>query len=116
MTFEDADVIAGWAADEEFCRAAEWTLGLSFEDHREFQARLICSPPSDLARLGAVHEGRLVGYVALKVKSRTAASSASSAGPAPSGAAASGWSPPAPDCDTALRSCTLKRSGPRPST
>lgn len=66
MTLEDADVIAAWATDEEFCRAAEWTLGLSFQEHRQFQAGLICSPPSDLVRLGAVHEGRLVGYVALQ--------------------------------------------------
>lgn len=65
MTLEDADVIGGWAADEAFCRAAQWTLGLSREEHRHFQARLICSPPSDLVRLGALHEGRLVGYVAL---------------------------------------------------
>lgn len=66
MALEDADVIAGWAADKEFCRTAGWTLGLSFEEHREFQARLICSPPSELTRLGAVHEGRLVGYMALQ--------------------------------------------------
>ncbi|OFE15704.1 hypothetical protein BA895_21520 [Humibacillus sp. DSM 29435] len=65
MTLEDADVIAGWAADEDFCRAAEWSLGLSREEHRQFQARLICSPPSDLVRLGAVLEGQLVGYLAL---------------------------------------------------
>lgn len=66
MTLEDADVIAVWAADEDFCRAVDWTLGLSFEEHRHFQARLICSPPSDLVRLGALHEDQLVGYVALQ--------------------------------------------------
>lgn len=65
LTIEDAVVIACWAADEDFCRAAEWSIGRSAEEHRAFQTQLITSPPPGLLRLGAVHGDRLVGYVDL---------------------------------------------------
>ena len=61
----DADVIARWAADPEFCRAADWTVGLPFDQCRAFHRDLIDSPPADLLRLGAVHDAELVGYVDL---------------------------------------------------
>ncbi len=61
----DADVIASWAADPEFCRAADWTVDLPFTKHRHFHQTLIESPPADLIRLGAIHEHVLVGYVDL---------------------------------------------------
>lgn len=60
----DADLIAAWSRDEEFCQAADWSM-LSFEQHRAFQRRLIGSPPDDLVRLGAIQDGHLVGYVDL---------------------------------------------------
>lgn len=66
LEVRDAEVIAGWAADPEFCRAADWTPGLSFVERRRFHQRLIESPPPGLIRLGATHAGgHLVGYVDL---------------------------------------------------
>ena len=57
--------MARWAADAEFCRAAGWTADLPLGEYRRFHRRLIQSPPADLIRLGAVHNGVLVGYVDL---------------------------------------------------
>lgn len=36
----DADAIADWSRDEDFCRAAGWSIR-PVEQHREFQRRLI---------------------------------------------------------------------------
>lgn len=60
----DADLIAAWSRDENFCRAAGWSIH-PVEQHRVFQRRLIADPPADLLRLAAVHDGQLVGYVDL---------------------------------------------------
>ena len=60
----DADRIAAWSSDEDFCRAARWSIR-PLEQHREFQHQLIADPPSDLLRLGVVQHGRLTGYVDL---------------------------------------------------
>jgi RimJ/RimL family protein N-acetyltransferase len=65
LELRDADVMARWAADSEFCRAAGWTADLPHADYRRFHQTLIRSPPTDLIRLGAVHDGILVGYVDL---------------------------------------------------
>ncbi|WP_114905534.1 GNAT family N-acetyltransferase [Ornithinimicrobium murale] len=65
LTAADGEVIAGWAQDPDFCRAAEWSTALSQVEHRDFQRRTITSPPPDLLRLAAEQEGRLVGYVDL---------------------------------------------------
>jgi RimJ/RimL family protein N-acetyltransferase len=59
----DAEVIARWAADPKFCREADWTVDLPFAERRRVQEALIESPPRELIRLGAVHDGVLVGYV-----------------------------------------------------
>ncbi|MGW6279293.1 GNAT family N-acetyltransferase [Kribbella sp. NPDC055071] len=61
----DAEVIAGWAEDLDFCREADWVQGLTFFERRQVHRRVIESPPSDLIRLGAVQGGALVGYVDL---------------------------------------------------
>lgn len=60
----DADGIADWSRDEDFCRAAGWSIR-PVEQHREFQRRLIADSSTDLLRLAAVQDGRLVGYVDL---------------------------------------------------
>lgn len=65
LDVRDADVMARWAADSEFCRAAGWTAGLPHAEYRRFHQGLIQSPPVDLIRLGAIHNGVLVGYVDL---------------------------------------------------
>ncbi len=62
---EDAGVLAGWAADPEFCRQAGWTVGLPFSEVQRFHQRLIEAPPPDLIRLGAISVSTLVGYVDL---------------------------------------------------
>lgn len=62
---EDAGVLAGWAADPEFCREAGWTVGRPFTELQRFHQRLIESPPPELIRLGAISGGTLVGYVDL---------------------------------------------------
>ena len=61
----DAGVLALWALDPKFCVAADWTVGLTYEDCRSFHAKVIADPPADLVRFGAVHRGELVGYVDL---------------------------------------------------
>jgi RimJ/RimL family protein N-acetyltransferase len=60
----DADLIAAWSRDEDFCRAAGWSIR-PVEQHRAFQRRLIANPPADLLRLAAIQDGHLVGYVDL---------------------------------------------------
>ncbi|QDO88092.1 GNAT family N-acetyltransferase [Ornithinimicrobium ciconiae] len=65
LASQDVHVFADWAADEEFCRAAEWTVGLSAQQHHAFHTRLMTSPPHDLLRFAAVLNGRLVGTVDL---------------------------------------------------
>ncbi|WP_157557683.1 GNAT family N-acetyltransferase [Intrasporangium oryzae] len=66
LDLENAETLAYWGTDDEFCRAAGWTVGLSHEDHVTFQRRLIEHPPSDLTRLGVHAQAGLVGYVALQ--------------------------------------------------
>ena len=55
----DADLIAAWSCDADFCRAAGWSIR-PMEQHRAFQRRLIADPPADLLRLAAVQEEGLV--------------------------------------------------------
>ncbi|WP_409484333.1 GNAT family N-acetyltransferase [Arsenicicoccus dermatophilus] len=64
LTVDDATTLASWAADEHFCRVAGWTLGRSVAEHRATFCRRLESAP-DLIRLGATHDGELVGYVDL---------------------------------------------------
>jgi RimJ/RimL family protein N-acetyltransferase len=65
LTPGDAQVIAAWGSDDEFCRAADWTVGMPPSEYRAIQEQLIAQPPSDLIRLGAVFDRQLVGYVDL---------------------------------------------------
>ena len=62
----DAKVIASWASDLEFCRAAEWSHSKSPLEHLQFHQRLISSLPETLVRLGAIELDRLIGYVDLQ--------------------------------------------------
>lgn len=61
---EDARTIGAWGADEAFCRAAGWSVR-PVADLEAFHRRVIADPPPQLLRLGAVADGRLVGYVDL---------------------------------------------------
>lgn len=65
LDLPDAEVMARWAADPEFCHAAGWTMGLPSAHYRRFHEELIRSPPAELTRLGAVRVGDLAGYVDL---------------------------------------------------
>lgn len=65
LEVEDADVIAGWGTDLQFCREADWTVDRPVAERQRALLSLIQSPPLDLVRLGAVHEGVLIGYVDL---------------------------------------------------
>ena len=67
----DAEVMAGWADDPEFCRAADWSRDLPYADRVRFFRRLVEVPPPDLIRLVAVHEHTVVGYVDLAGTRRT---------------------------------------------
>lgn len=60
----DARVVASWALDPVFLAAADWSTR-TIEEYVDFHTRLIADPPADLLRLGAVHDGDLVGYVDL---------------------------------------------------
>ena len=61
----DEEAAVRWAADEEFCRAADWTVGLAPDKVREHWAKIIASTASDFLRLGVELHGELVGYVDL---------------------------------------------------
>jgi RimJ/RimL family protein N-acetyltransferase len=61
----DVDVMAGWAADAGFCRAAEWSVDLPHLEYVAFFRALVEAPPPELLRLAVVRDGRLVGYVDL---------------------------------------------------
>lgn len=61
----DAEVIAAWGADMQFCREAGWSIGMSLAERQQAQRRLVLDPPKDLIRLGTVLDGDLVGYVDL---------------------------------------------------
>ena len=61
----DAEVMAGWANDPEFCRAAAWSRDVPHDDRVGFFRELVAVPPPDLIRLAAVHEVTVVGYVDL---------------------------------------------------
>ena len=65
LELADAEMMASWALDPRFCAAAEWTAGLSMAQYTSFHHRIITQTPGDLLRLGAVHQGELVGYVDL---------------------------------------------------
>jgi RimJ/RimL family protein N-acetyltransferase len=65
LKLDDAEVIASWATDPEFCRAADWTAAKQLSAHMLFHQHLIASPPADLIRLGVLAEGTLIGYVDL---------------------------------------------------
>ncbi|MPV35716.1 GNAT family N-acetyltransferase [Georgenia subflava] len=65
LLVRDADVIGSWAADPQFCREADWTVGLSVERHVDFWEHVARTPPAGLIRLAAVVEAELVGYVDL---------------------------------------------------
>lgn len=59
----DAAVIAGWAADPEFVRAADWTIRQTVREYERHHRRIIESPPPGLIRLGVDLNGAPVGYV-----------------------------------------------------
>jgi hypothetical protein len=65
LTAQDAEVMAGWAADPAFCREAGWTVSLPLGEYQRFHRTLIEPPPVEMLRLGAIHEGQLIGYVDL---------------------------------------------------
>ncbi|GAB2456001.1 GNAT family protein [Xylanimonas ulmi] len=65
LRWGDADVMAAWAGDVDFCDEAEWSRDLSFADHQRFHRSIVTSPPAELTRLAAVQAGVLVGYVDL---------------------------------------------------
>lgn len=59
----DAPVIAGWAADPEFVRVADWAIRPTIREYEKHHLRIIESPPPGLIRLGADLSGQLIGYV-----------------------------------------------------
>lgn len=62
----DADVMAGWGDDPDFCRAADWSTGVTHAERATFLDNLIAQPPHGLTRLAAVAGGVIVGYVDLR--------------------------------------------------
>ena len=54
-----------WAADAEFCRAADWTAGLAPRVVRRHWQAIIAGGDPTFRRLGVELDGRLVGYVDL---------------------------------------------------
>lgn len=65
LTRADADEIAGWGLDDQFCAAAGWTAGLPYEHHQARHRLQVTDPPPDLLRFAAAQGDRLVGYVDL---------------------------------------------------
>lgn len=65
LLLQDAEVIAAWGDDLQFCLEADWTLDMTLAERHRFQRGLIEAPPPDLIRFGAALDGHLVGYVDL---------------------------------------------------
>jgi RimJ/RimL family protein N-acetyltransferase len=65
LAVDDAAVLASWSRNDEFCRAADWSVGLPTSEHETFHRRIVEQPPDDLIRLGLEWQARLVGYVDL---------------------------------------------------
>ncbi|AZI42633.1 N-acetyltransferase [Deinococcus psychrotolerans] len=61
----DEEAAVRWGADEEFCRAADWTVGLAPNKIREHWAKLIATSAPDFVRLGIELSGALIGHVDL---------------------------------------------------
>ena len=57
--------MAAWGTDPHFCLEADWTVGAPLRERQRTILDLIESPPPDLIRLGAVHDGELIGYADL---------------------------------------------------
>jgi len=55
LELQDADMIAGWAADPSSRHEADWTDDLPFTERQRFHQTLLQSPPPELIRLGAIH-------------------------------------------------------------
>ena len=65
LNASDAPVLASWAADETFRRAAGWSADRPYEDLVLFWQRMATAPPAELIRLAAVVDGELVGHADL---------------------------------------------------
>ncbi len=65
LLLQDAEVMAAWGDDPQFCLEADWTVDLSFHERHRFQRGLIEAPPPGLIRFGATLGDHLVGYVDL---------------------------------------------------
>ena len=62
LRLDDADTIAAWGDDPEFCSAAGWSAS-NTRDHRAARLRsLISEAPHDLIRLGVRSDEGLVGF------------------------------------------------------
>ncbi|WP_161883045.1 GNAT family N-acetyltransferase [Deinococcus alpinitundrae] len=61
----DEEAAVRWAADEEFCRAADWTLNLAPDRVREHWRSMIAESGPDFLRLGIELNGVLAGHVDL---------------------------------------------------
>ncbi len=65
LTQGDAEVLASWSQDREFCRAAEWSSDRPLDEVLAHFRRLIYSPPPGLLRFGLVENGVLVAFTDL---------------------------------------------------
>lgn len=61
----DEETAVRWAADEVFCRAADWTPGLAPRVVRRHWQAIIAGGDPHFLRLGVIYGGALVGYVDL---------------------------------------------------
>lgn len=61
----DAEVLASWSQDREFCRAAEWSPDRPLGEALAHFQRLIDSPPLELLRFGLIEGGVLVAFTDL---------------------------------------------------
>lgn len=67
----DEEAAVRWGADDEFCRATGWTVGLAPRMLRRHWQGIIAGGAPNFRRLGVEHGGRLVGYVDLADLSAT---------------------------------------------
>lgn len=66
LSHDDIEIMAKWGTDAELCAAAEWSIGLPLETHRDHWQRVIDNPSSDLVRLAVtIEKDRIVGYADL---------------------------------------------------
>lgn len=61
----DIEIMVAWSRDDEFCRAAEWTVGLAESAMHSHCLEIVHRPSPELLRMAVTSHDRIVGYADL---------------------------------------------------